>query len=254
MDPDRRRRPRPRRCGGEVGAPGARPHRGGRDAHLGAGRSAGAVGPLAVGSRPAHRGRGPDLRARTDPRGVGRALARGRRQRPRAAARPPPPAAHPPGVGRARLAGGRDVGLARHRTARRGPRGARRDRPGRRPCDHGRVPRAGCPRPSSRRARGTSATSRPATPTSSPVSPTSPPPTDVETLAAQVRLVDAWRRFPFLDPGLPDDPAARRLGGPPRRRGVPRQARRVGPRRDARRRGPRPGRPSPATGSRSSSR
>ncbi|GAA4745215.1 PaaX family transcriptional regulator [Actinomycetospora chibensis] len=31
------------------------------------------------------------------------------------------------------------------------------------------------------------------------------PATDAETLAAQVRLVDAWRRFPFLDPGLPDD-------------------------------------------------
>lgn len=25
-----------------------------------------------------------------------------------------------------------------------------------------------------------------------------------EVLAAQIRLVDAWRRFPFLDPGLPD--------------------------------------------------
>lgn len=31
------------------------------------------------------------------------------------------------------------------------------------------------------------------------------PDADAETLAAQVRLVDAWRRFPFLDPGLPDD-------------------------------------------------
>lgn len=28
---------------------------------------------------------------------------------------------------------------------------------------------------------------------------------DDETLAAQVRLVDAWRRFPFLDPQLPPD-------------------------------------------------
>lgn len=30
------------------------------------------------------------------------------------------------------------------------------------------------------------------------------PADDAETLAAQIRLVDAWRRFPFLDPGLPD--------------------------------------------------
>ncbi|GAA4891398.1 PaaX family transcriptional regulator C-terminal domain-containing protein [Actinomycetospora straminea] len=30
------------------------------------------------------------------------------------------------------------------------------------------------------------------------------PAEDPATLAAQVRLVDAWRRFPFLDPGLPD--------------------------------------------------
>ncbi|MHC1561659.1 PaaX family transcriptional regulator [Actinomycetospora sp. C-140] len=30
------------------------------------------------------------------------------------------------------------------------------------------------------------------------------PADDTETLAAQIRLVDAWRRFPFLDPGLPD--------------------------------------------------
>jgi phenylacetic acid degradation operon negative regulatory protein len=30
------------------------------------------------------------------------------------------------------------------------------------------------------------------------------PADDAGTLAAQVRLVDAWRRFPFLDPGLPD--------------------------------------------------
>jgi phenylacetic acid degradation operon negative regulatory protein len=30
------------------------------------------------------------------------------------------------------------------------------------------------------------------------------PADDAEVLAAQVRLVDAWRRFPFLDPGLPD--------------------------------------------------
>lgn len=30
------------------------------------------------------------------------------------------------------------------------------------------------------------------------------PADDAAVLAAQVRLVDAWRRFPFLDPGLPD--------------------------------------------------
>lgn len=30
------------------------------------------------------------------------------------------------------------------------------------------------------------------------------PADDAATLAAQIRLVDAWRRFPFLDPGLPD--------------------------------------------------
>jgi phenylacetic acid degradation operon negative regulatory protein len=30
------------------------------------------------------------------------------------------------------------------------------------------------------------------------------PADDAEVLAAQIRLVDAWRRFPFLDPGLPD--------------------------------------------------
>ncbi|GLZ47343.1 PaaX family transcriptional regulator [Actinomycetospora sp. NBRC 106375] len=30
------------------------------------------------------------------------------------------------------------------------------------------------------------------------------PADDTGTLAAQIRLVDAWRRFPFLDPGLPD--------------------------------------------------
>ena len=30
------------------------------------------------------------------------------------------------------------------------------------------------------------------------------PPDDTGALAAQIRLVDAWRRFPFLDPGLPD--------------------------------------------------
>jgi len=29
------------------------------------------------------------------------------------------------------------------------------------------------------------------------------PADDAATLAAQIRLVDAWRRFPFLDPGLP---------------------------------------------------
>ncbi len=27
---------------------------------------------------------------------------------------------------------------------------------------------------------------------------------DDATLTAQIQLVDAWRRFPFLDPGLPD--------------------------------------------------
>jgi phenylacetic acid degradation operon negative regulatory protein len=30
------------------------------------------------------------------------------------------------------------------------------------------------------------------------------PSDDTARLAAQIRLVDAWRRFPFLDPGLPD--------------------------------------------------
>lgn len=31
------------------------------------------------------------------------------------------------------------------------------------------------------------------------------PSEDREALAAQIALVDAWRRFPFLDPGLPDE-------------------------------------------------
>ena len=65
------------------------------------------------------------------------------------------------------------------------------------------------------------------------------------TDAEMPRRAGASRRrlapVPVPRPRAPRRSPARPLGGPPRGRGVPRQARRMGPGRDARSRGPRPG-------------
>ena len=209
---------------------------------LRAGRAPGPVGPLPLGPRAAHRGRGPHLRARTGPPGVGRALAGGRRQRPRAAARrrhrlrtrlawaglgsPRRGVWVSPDAGR--LAEVREVlaeidpadahviaGEYDGRPVRRRARGARLGP--RRPRGPLRRLRRPLRRPGARHRRREPRRAAP----------------------PRRRLAP----LPVPRPRAPRRSAARPLGGPPRRRGVPRQARRMGPGRDARSRGPRPGVP-----------
>ena len=117
-----------------------------------------------------------------------------------------PPAADPAGLGRARLAAP-GVWVSPDPASRTRSRGVLAElglhrRPARVVGDYlGGLGR----RASSPPGPGTSPTSRPATPASSTAFAALAPADDTaDARPAQIQLVDAWRRFPFLDPGLPD--------------------------------------------------
>ena len=158
-------------------------------------------------------GRRADLRLRRAV-GVGRPLAARRPARARGAPRGAPPGAHAARLGGLRLARRRPVDHRRTSSARRELRddGGRRARP---PscCRSARSSaRSATPRARRRRGVGPRRGGRRPTATSSPRFGRLRPKTPEAVFRAQTLLVHEWRKFPFLDPDLPEEHAAGAAG------------------------------------------